>query len=49
MMGKDGVALTDDKGKIRYSPVIEFASKEIRDRWSAGVVEAIERRIEVFA
>ena len=44
-MGKDGVALTDDKGKIRYSPVIEFASKEIRDRWSAGVVEAMRARI----
>ncbi len=50
MMGKDGVALTDDKGKIRYSPVIEFASKEIRDRWSVGVIEAMRAsHPEVFA
>ena len=41
MIGRDGTALTDDKGKLRYSPVIEFASKEVRDRFSAAVVAAL--------
>ena len=28
-------------GKVRYAPIIEFTSKEIRDRWSAAVIEAM--------
>ena len=41
MVGKDGTVLTDDKGKARYSPIIEFTSKEVRDRFSAAVVDAL--------
>jgi hypothetical protein len=41
MLDREGVAMKDDKGKLRYSPIIEFASREIRDRWSAAVIEAM--------
>lgn len=41
MLGRDGVAMKDQRGKIRYSPLIEFTSKEIRDRWSAAVIDAM--------
>jgi hypothetical protein len=41
MIDREGVAMKDDKGKLRYSPIIEFASREIRDRWSAAVIEAM--------
>ena len=41
MIGKDGTALTDSNGKLRYSPIIEFTSKEVRDRFSAAVIEAM--------
>ena len=41
MIGPDGVALKDDAGKIRYLPVIEFKSKEIRSRFSIGVIEGL--------
>ena len=41
MVGRDGVVLKDDAGKLRYSPVIEFASKEVRNRFSAAVVDAL--------
>ena len=41
MIGRDGTAMKDDRGKLRYSPIIEFTSKEVRDRFSAGVIEAM--------
>ena len=43
MIDREGVAMKDDKGKLRYSPIIEFASRKIRDRWSPVVIEALER------
>jgi hypothetical protein len=36
-----GIAMKDDAGKIRYAPFIEFRSKEIRDRWSSAVIDAL--------
>lgn len=41
MLDRGGAALRDDTGKIRYSPIIGFTSKELRDRFSAGVIEAV--------
>ncbi len=41
MIGSDGAALRDAAGKIRYVPIIEFATTEIRSRFSAAVVEAV--------
>lgn len=42
-MIQDGRAMMDDRGKIKYSPVIEWADKDARDAFSEGVLEAIER------
>jgi hypothetical protein len=41
MLDRNGVALRDDRGKIRYSPVITFSSKEVRDRFSDAIIEAV--------
>jgi DNA-binding cell septation regulator SpoVG len=41
MIDRDGNALRDDKGKIRYVPMIEFTSREVRNKWSDSVIEAI--------
>ncbi len=41
MIGADGVALKGDSGKLRYSPIIEFTSREVRNRWSDAVIEAM--------
>jgi hypothetical protein len=41
MLDKNGVALRDERGKIHYSPVITFASKEQRDRFSDAIIEAV--------
>ena len=50
MIDREGAALKDAAGKLRYSPIIEFASREIRDRWSTAVIEAMrEAHPEVFA
>lgn len=41
MINRDGVVLKDDNGKIKYTPIIEFTSKEIRNRWSDAVIDAM--------
>jgi hypothetical protein len=38
--------ITDENGKIAYAPVIEFATKAIRSRWSVEAVAAIEVLME---
>ncbi len=40
-IGRDGVVLKDAADKTKYSPIIEFTSKEIRDRWSVQIIEAL--------
>jgi hypothetical protein len=41
MISRDGAVLKDDNGKIKYAPVISFASKTLRDRFSHAVIEAL--------
>ena len=41
MVGRDGIVLTDNNGKTKYSPIIEFASKEIREKFSNAVIDAL--------
>jgi hypothetical protein len=41
MLDREGHVLRDPEGKIRYVPMIEFATKEHRDRFSALVVDAV--------
>jgi hypothetical protein len=41
MIDRDGVALKNPAGKMRYSPVVSFTDKITRDRWSAAVIAAL--------
>jgi hypothetical protein len=41
MVGRDGTVMRDDAGKTKYSPIIEFASRERRDQFSAAVIAAL--------
>ncbi|WP_114910734.1 hypothetical protein [Acidibrevibacterium fodinaquatile] len=41
MIDRNGCVMLDDAGRRRYSPVIEFISKSVRDRWSSSVVDAL--------
>jgi hypothetical protein len=51
MVGGDGVALRDERNKVRYgAPLIEFASPLARNRFSEQVLEALRQaHPEVFA
>lgn len=50
MVSRDGTVMKGDDGKVRYTPIIEFTSKEIRNRWSDAVIEAMRAaHPEVFA
>jgi hypothetical protein len=44
MVGADGVALRDERNKVRYgAPLIEFASPQARNRFSDQVLEAMRQ------
>ena len=51
MLGADGTALRDERGKIRYSaPLISFASRDARERFNQEVLDALRlAQPEVFA
>lgn len=50
MLDKDGVALRDEAGKIRYSPIISFESKTARQRFNSIVISALQHaHPEIFA
>lgn len=42
VIGTDGRALTDDRGKVRYATVLEWNSREAAERFTAGVLVAID-------
>jgi DNA-binding cell septation regulator SpoVG len=41
MIDRDGVVMKDANGKIRYVPIIDFVSKDVRNKFSAAVIEAM--------
>ena len=41
MIGRDGAVMKDDRGKIGYSPIIEFRDRDSRDKWTSAVVDAV--------
>jgi hypothetical protein len=50
MLGPDGVQLRDTRGKLRWTPIVSFADKRTRDRWSDGVIAALrEPKPEVLS
>jgi len=43
MLDRNSVAVRDGEDKIRYVPLVTFASRELRDRFSEGVIEALRQ------
>ena len=41
MLGRDGAQIKRD-GKPRWTPVVSFAAKEVRDKFSGAIIAAIE-------
>jgi hypothetical protein len=41
---KDGQCLVDDRGKRKYSPVVEIPDRAVRERISAAVVALVRRQ-----
>src|SRR6516165_4607974 len=41
---RDGAARRDDRGKIAYSPVLQFTDREVGDAFSAGAIAAVLER-----
>jgi DNA-binding cell septation regulator SpoVG len=41
MIDRDGAVMKDAAGKIRYVPIIDFVSKDVRNKFSAAVIEAM--------
>jgi hypothetical protein len=41
-VGSDGMARKNQDGKMQYTPVIEWETREASDRFSASVVAAIQ-------
>jgi hypothetical protein len=41
MISRDGVVMKDAAGKVKYVPIVSFASKDLRDRFSTSVIEAL--------
>jgi hypothetical protein len=44
ILDHDGSALRNAAGKLQYVPVVSFASRDVRDRWSAAVIDALRLR-----
>lgn len=42
MVDRDGNAMRNEQGKIRYVPILEWDTKTAGDRFSASVVAALE-------
>lgn len=40
-LNREGQAMKDDMGKIKYQPIISFESKATRDRFSTSVIDAL--------
>ena len=41
MLGRDGTQMRGKDGKALWAPIISFAAKATRDRWSAQVIAAL--------
>jgi hypothetical protein len=49
MLNRDGQHIKDHAGKPMWSPAVSFASKELRDKFSAAVLGALRTvRPEIF-
>jgi hypothetical protein len=44
MIGRDGTVMRDAAGKIKYTRLVGFTSRELHDRLSAAVIAALRDR-----
>ena len=42
MVGRDNNTVKDDRGKLKYVPLIEWLDREAADRFSEAVIQAVE-------
>jgi hypothetical protein len=40
-LGRDGQQMRDPNGKLQWQPVVSFASRQLSDRWSDSVLDAL--------
>jgi hypothetical protein len=40
-INRDGVCLRGKDGRILYIPIVSFSSRELRDKFSTGVIDAM--------
>jgi hypothetical protein len=38
---KDGAVVLDDRGKIQYSPILAFDTREVADAFSRAVIKSL--------
>lgn len=43
ILDRDGRHLSDENGKKRYVPILQWPDRETADRWSAAVVELVRQ------
>ena len=43
IINSEGVARRQDNGKIQYANILEWSSRDLQDKFSQAVVEALER------
>jgi hypothetical protein len=49
MVDRNGAAMKDSEGKVRYTPVVSFSDKTVRNKWSTAVIDALrQQRPEVL-
>jgi hypothetical protein len=42
MLDSAGAAIRDDRGKIKYAPVLAWRDRNLGDRWSDAVIELVQ-------
>lgn len=45
MIDGQGQVMRDDRGKVRYSLIMKWTSREVSDRFQAAALEAIDRHL----
>jgi hypothetical protein len=42
-IGRDGQQMKDAAGKLRWDPLVSFASRELESKWSNAVLDALRQ------
>ena len=43
MLNRDGHQMKDQNGKLLWSPIISFTSREVRDRLNTAILDALQQ------